>query len=462
MFVASSLYNYATSSSAPMKPETATPSNTRVKRHPNKKRTANGSQASLPTSPPPSYASVASGRSRVLNPATAEAHQEAGEETTRLRTTAEAAKIAIIDAIIAQENLYEVLGVKRNAKNDEIRRGFLNRSRVCHPDKFPSYAPCVVAFQKVSFAYQTLSKPSSRRMYDVSGRMDLAAALNDQNGSGLAASPGLGGDETLNSVLYSVFCEFLDGDFEMIRVLVSAMNESNPGLNLGGDAVDSIEGAFAKLREMMLAGKKYLGIIRFELIRLYEIQQSLRQLSYFDVFGRLRLTLQLARVTLSIPMAIDQAMKESEEGEAGDGKDSANTARSTEETQNKRVDEEDDQDGDDGESSGSNTEDEGPTAGEEFGMRAELEDSEDEDGLSGPSISSSRQRRLARARDRTLKRARLEAARKARVVEQEERALQKRGLLGPTAASLLKGVVKVLETSEGWVPGSKRRTDIDD
>jgi hypothetical protein len=91
-------------------------------------------------------------------------------------------------------------------------------------------------------------------MYDVSGRMDLAAALNDQNGQASTGSGGggLAGDETLNSVLYSVFCEFLDGDFEMIRVLVNAMNESNPGLNLGEEAVDSIEGAFAKLREIML------------------------------------------------------------------------------------------------------------------------------------------------------------------------------------------------------------------
>jgi hypothetical protein len=62
----------------------------------------------------------------------------------------------------------------------------------------------------------------------------------------------MAGEETLNSVLYSVFCEFLDGDFQMIRVLVNALNESNPGLNLGEDAVDNIEGAFAKLRELMM------------------------------------------------------------------------------------------------------------------------------------------------------------------------------------------------------------------
>lgn len=90
--------------------------------------------------------------------------------------------------------------------------------------------------------------------------MDLAAALNE-NGTGVnGAGAGLGGEETLNSVLYSVFCEFLDGDFQMIRVLVNALNESNPGLNLGEDAVDSIEGAFAKLRELMM-GERTLRVV---------------------------------------------------------------------------------------------------------------------------------------------------------------------------------------------------------
>lgn len=63
------------------------------------------------------------------------------------------------------------------------------------------------------------------------------------------------------------------------------------------------------------AGQKYVQIVRFELIRLYEIQHSLRQLSYFDVCGRLRLTLQLARVTLSLPCRIDRAMIEEAEEE---------------------------------------------------------------------------------------------------------------------------------------------------
>ncbi|PWN54191.1 DnaJ-domain-containing protein, partial [Violaceomyces palustris] len=227
-------------------------------------------------------------------------------------------KLLVVDSIIAEDDLYKVLAVPRNAKPEEIRRGFLNRSRVCHPDKFPTYPASTIAFQKVALAYETLSKPSSRRMYDVSGRTDFAAAVNNSSHP-MSTDSDVGlGEETLNGVLYSILCEFLEGDFDMIRVFVQAMNDggsgrsgsSGSGLQVGAETVENLEGAFRKVREMMLAGKRYVKVIQNELIRLYEIQQNLRSLSYFDVFGRLRLTLQLARVTLSIPMAVDQAMKE--------------------------------------------------------------------------------------------------------------------------------------------------------
>lgn len=61
-------------------------------------------------------------------------------------------------------------------------------------------------------------------------------------------------------------------------------------------------------------------MIRFELIKLYEIQSNLRSLSYFNLLGRLRLTLALARITLTIPMRIDQVMQEKDpqDGEASE------------------------------------------------------------------------------------------------------------------------------------------------
>lgn len=236
---------------------------------------------------------------------------ERGEDDLRLDDNGDDddPALAIIDYLNTTPSFYDVVGVHRDFKStEELRRAYMARCRVCHPDKFPHYAEdATSAFQRVSLAYQTLSKPSSRRAYDLSG----AGACGS---GGTMSADGLDsefGDETLHGVLYTMYCEFLEkGDFEMVRVLVEALNASNPGLNLGDDAIEGIEGALRRLRGILLAGAKHFRIVRFELIKLYEIQHDLRQLSYFDVFGRLRLSLQLARVTLSIPMAIDRAMKE--------------------------------------------------------------------------------------------------------------------------------------------------------
>ncbi|BGP17496.1 hypothetical protein JCM10213_004408 [Rhodosporidiobolus nylandii] len=208
----------------------------------------------------------------------------------------------LVDRLNDEENLYEILGVGKKAKTEEIRRAFLARSRIIHPDKLPLYPPATTAFQRLSYAYETLSKPGSRRLYDLGGGRGYDPGSP-------TAGPDLG-DETLNGVLRGVINEFLNGDFEMIRVFVTALNEGNPGLNLGDEAVDNIEGAFKRVREALLAGQRYLRLIKFELIRLYEIQHSLRTLSYFDVYGRLRLTLALTRVTLEIPMVLDRAMRD--------------------------------------------------------------------------------------------------------------------------------------------------------
>ncbi|KAH9810577.1 hypothetical protein DFH28DRAFT_1131973 [Melampsora americana] len=233
----------------------------------------------------------------------------------------------LVDQINRDDDLYLVLGFHQfnfynryQIKFEDIRKAYITRSRLCHPDKLPLYPPCTPAFQKLSFAYETLSKSNTRRLYDLNGQTSFnqsseryKAYRGNSNGSKNETSSG---DETLNSVLHSTFCEFMDGDFEMIRVLINALNEGNPGLNLGEDAIKNLETSFKKLRTILLTGQKYMKVIRFELIKLYELQSSLRSLSYFNVLGRVRLSLALARVTLSIPMRIDQVMRENEEEEA--------------------------------------------------------------------------------------------------------------------------------------------------
>ncbi|GAA99971.1 uncharacterized protein L969DRAFT_19559 [Mixia osmundae IAM 14324] len=308
----------------------------------------------------------------------------------------------LVDAINKEHDLYRVLGVAKRAKPDEFRRAYIGRSRICHPDKLPSYPPATSAFQKLSFAYETLSKPSSRRLYDISGRSEWDSP--DPNGR--ASQAGFG-DETLHGVLHTMFGEFMEGDFEMIRVLVNALNEGNPGLNLGEEAVENLEGAFRKIREMLLAGQKYLRIVKFEFIRLYEIQHSLRQLSYFNVLGRLRLTLQLARVTLSIPMAIDKAMKEDDDDEDTESDSDADLPAASVPVQ---------------QSSSATSSPSGPAA-------------------PGGATNEQREASAQARRERKERRRRRKAG----------KAVVKRGLLGPRAAGLLGMAVGVLEKGENII-----------
>ncbi|CAG8501215.1 3005_t:CDS:2 [Ambispora leptoticha] len=219
----------------------------------------------------------------------------------------------VVDEICQETNLYNILGIERTATSEELRKAYISRSRICHPDKFPGYPKATEAFQKLSYAYETLNKPSSRRAYDVSGSSDLG------NASGM-------GDETLHGVLYQISVNMSAVVFGIhgwrLRndTRLNALNEGNPSLNLGDDAIETLEHAFRRMRELLLAGQKYIKIVQFELMRVYDLQQELRSLSYFDVFGRLRLTLQLARLTLSIPMLIDQAMKHEFAINGGKGK----------------------------------------------------------------------------------------------------------------------------------------------
>lgn len=47
-----------------------------------------------------------------------------------------------------------------------------------------------------------------------------------------------------------------------------------------------------------------------EFCRLLEVQHAFRQLSYFDIRRRSRLTIQLARIAVNLPIALERAIQE--------------------------------------------------------------------------------------------------------------------------------------------------------
>lgn len=70
------------------------------------------------------------------------------------------------------EDYYKILGVRRDASPEEIKRAYRELVQKYHPDKYygkPEYKEMNEKFKKINEAYQVLSDPEKRRMYDQYG-----------------------------------------------------------------------------------------------------------------------------------------------------------------------------------------------------------------------------------------------------------------------------------------------------
>lgn len=65
------------------------------------------------------------------------------------------------------QNYYHVLGLSRNASQEEIRQAYLRLARECHPDLHPDHAEAATQqFQAVNEAYSKLSDQTERERFD--------------------------------------------------------------------------------------------------------------------------------------------------------------------------------------------------------------------------------------------------------------------------------------------------------
>ena len=91
------------------------------------------------------------------------------------------------------QDYYELLGVSRGATAEEIKKAYRRLAQKYHPDRNPDDAQAIKRFQEIQQAYDCLSDPKQRRLYDQFGHQYPtgrgASTGHPFEGSGAAGGP---------------------------------------------------------------------------------------------------------------------------------------------------------------------------------------------------------------------------------------------------------------------------------
>ena len=134
-------------------------------------------------------------------------------------------------------DLYELLGVRRDASDEEIKRAYRARARELHPDTNQGDAEAEARFKQVTVAYEVLRDPERRARYDHYGPEGV---FGSQAGMG-----GFGFEGGLSDIFEAFFGQ------------VAGTGGRRRGPQAGADAEVRIELAFA---EAVFGSRKEISV----------------------------------------------------------------------------------------------------------------------------------------------------------------------------------------------------------
>lgn len=104
---------------------------------------------------------------------------------------------------------YEILGVSRNASQEEIKKAFRRKVMEYHPDRNKS-PDATEKFKKINEAFQVLSDPKKREMYDKFGTADFNSQFNSSQYNRYGSNVEFDFSEIFGDTFDSIFGDFQD------------------------------------------------------------------------------------------------------------------------------------------------------------------------------------------------------------------------------------------------------------
>lgn len=151
--------------------------------------------------------------------------------------------------VATKTDYYELLGVKRDAVADDIKKAYRKLAMKYHPDKNPGDAAAEAKFKEISEAYEVLSDANKRRQYDQYGHDGMRSTFGP---GGFDFSRDFTHSGDLQDILGSIFG---GGGFGDLFGGGSSRRRSTGSVRAGSDLrfdleIDLEEAAFGSKREI--------------------------------------------------------------------------------------------------------------------------------------------------------------------------------------------------------------------